>query len=160
MKSFGGIELNVKHVNAICRATKELLTNHFGLTVTPLPPRAGTGTVPSNNIAVILGVKGELTGQIVCTFSDVTVKELVGIMMGGVQIDQLDELGWSAVQEFGNWVAGTTATELSKESCIIDVTTPIVNEGESRLHSSNPFVTVPLDSNIGKIEVHIAVKEE
>ncbi|WP_367613671.1 chemotaxis protein CheX [Halalkalibacter nanhaiisediminis] len=154
------MDLNVKHVNAISRATNEILTNHFGLDVTPLEPTTGTGTVFSKEIAVILGVKGELTGQIVCAFSNNTAKQIVGVMMGGMQIDQLDEMGLSAVQEFGNWVAGTTATELSKESCIIDVTTPIVNEGESKLHSSNPFVTVPLNSKIGQIDVHIAVKEE
>ncbi|GAE35628.1 chemotaxis protein CheX [Halalkalibacter akibai] len=152
--------MNVNHINAICRATKEILTTHFGLQVSPLAPSAGTGTIPSNDIAVILGIKGQLKGQIVCTFSTDTAKKLVGVMMGGMQIDQLDDMGWSAVQEFGNWVAGTTATELSKESCIIDVTTPMINEGESKFHSSNPFVTVPLDTPIGKLNVHIAVKEE
>ncbi|MFC0561740.1 chemotaxis protein CheX [Halalkalibacter alkalisediminis] len=152
--------MNVNHINAICRATKEILTNHFGLIVSPLVASAGTGTIPSNDISVILGVKGQLQGQIICSFTSDTAKKLVGVMMGGIQIDHLDEIGWSAVQEFGNWVAGTTATELSKESCIIDVTTPIVNEGESRFHSSSPFVSVPLDTPIGEIHVHIAVKEE
>lgn len=160
MEKLGGIRLNVKHVNAICRATKEILTNHFGLAVTPMAPTAGSGTVPSNEIAVVLGVKGELTGQIVCSFSSGTAKKIVSVMMGGMEIEKLDEMGLSAVQEFGNWVAGTTATELSKESCVIDVTPPIINEGESRFHSANPFVTVPLESNIGLIDVHIAVKEE
>lgn len=152
--------MNVNHINAICRATKEILTNHFGLEVSPLAPSAGTGSIPSNDIAVILGVKGQLKGQIICSFSSDTAKKLVGVMMGGMEIDQLDDMGWSAVQEFGNWVAGTTATELSKVSCIIDVTTPIVNEGESRFHSSSPFVSVPLETPIGKLFVHIAVKEE
>nr|WP_246879931.1 chemotaxis protein CheC [Bacillus suaedae] len=156
----GEYTVNVIHVNAICRATKEILTSHFGLDVTLLSPSAGTGTIPSDQVAVILGVKGQLTGQIVCTFSKDTAKKLVGVMMGGMQIDELDDMGWSAVQEFGNWVAGTTATELSKESCIIDVTTPIINEGESRLHSKNPFVSVPISTAIGDIRIHIAVKEE
>ncbi len=115
--------------------------------------------IPSNEIAVILGVKGELKGQIVCSFSTDTAKGLVGIMMGGMQIEQLDDMGWSAVQEFGNWVAGTTATELSKVPCIIDVTPPIINEGDSRFHSESPFITVPLESKIGGIDVHISVKE-
>lgn len=152
--------MNVNHINAICRATKEILTNHFGLNVLPLAASAGTGSIPSNGISVILGVKGQLKGQIICSFSSETAKKLIGVMMGGNQIDQLDEMGWSAIQEFGNWVAGTTATELSKESCLIDVTTPIVNEGESTFHSSSPFVSVPLDTAIGEIHVHIAVKED
>ncbi|ARK29126.1 CheY-P phosphatase CheX [Halalkalibacter krulwichiae] len=78
--------------------------------------------------------------------------------MGGMEINQIDELGWSAVQEFGNWIARTTATELSKLACIIDVTTPVVSEGESRLHCGNPFITVPLDSEIGTINVHTSIQ--
>ncbi|WP_017728732.1 chemotaxis protein CheX [Halalkalibacterium ligniniphilum] len=152
--------MNVNHVNAISRATKGILTNHLGVEVTPLKASAGKGNVPSRDVAVILGIKGELSGQIICTFSSETAKKIVSVMMGGMEIQQLDEIGWSAVQEFGNWVAGTTATELSKESCIIDVTPPIVNEGESKFHSSYPYVTVPLTSIIGEIDVHIAVKEE
>ncbi|WP_100406510.1 chemotaxis protein CheX [Bacillus solitudinis] len=152
--------MNVKHVNAICQATRGILSSHFGIDVTLLAPKAGTGSVPSNDISVILGVKGQLTGQIICSFSEDTAKKIVGAMMGGMIIENLDEMGWSAVQEFGNWVAGTTATELSKEECIIDVTTPIVNEGESKFHAGSPFVTVPLDSSIGGIDVHISVKEQ
>lgn len=156
----GECYVNVNHVNAISRATKEILTNHFGLEVNQEKPSAGTGSIPSNNVAVILGIKGELTGQIIATFSGETAKKLVGTMMGGMEIQELDEMGWSAVQEFGNWVAGTTATELSKEACTIDVTTPIVNEGDSKFHSKLPFVTIPFTTGIGEVRVHIAVKEE
>lgn len=152
--------MNHKHVNAICRATRGILTNHFGVEATSKNPSAGSGNIPSNDVAVILGVKGELRGQIICSFSDRTAKKLVSIMMGGMEIHQLDQIGWSAVQEFGNWVAGNTATELSKEACIIDVTPPVVNEGNSTFRSAAPFITVPLTSQIGDIQVHISVKND
>lgn len=154
-----GNRLNVKHVNAICRATETILLNHFGVEVTPLKPKAGKGPVPSNHVSVILGINGELNGQIICSFSDDTAKKIVGVMMGGTKVDVMDEMSWSAVQEFGNWVAGTAATELSKEECIIDVTPPIINEGASKFHSNKLFVTVPLESKIGEIDVHISVNE-
>ncbi|WP_100371873.1 chemotaxis protein CheX [Bacillus sp. FJAT-45037] len=152
--------MNVQHVNAICRATKGILSSHLGVEVEALKPSVGKGSVPSNDISVILGVKGDLKGQIICTFSSETSLKIVSAMMGGMQIDQLDEMGWSAVQEFGNWVAGTTATELSKEACIIDVTPPVINEGESKFHSSFPYITVPLGSSIGEINVHISVSDD
>ncbi|KGA95971.1 inhibitor of MCP methylation protein [Alkalihalobacillus alcalophilus ATCC 27647 = CGMCC 1.3604] len=151
--------MNTNHVNAICQATQLILTSHFGLVVNALAPTAGKGHLVSEDISVILGVKGQLKGQIICTFSSQTAQKIIGVMMGGMQIDQIDEMGWSAVQEFGNWVAGTTATELSKEGCVIDVTPPIVNEGESNYHSINPFISIPLDSDIGEIGVHISVQE-
>ncbi|WP_216829332.1 chemotaxis protein CheX [Alkalihalobacterium elongatum] len=151
--------MNVKHVNAICRATETILESHFGIKVTPLKPSAGNSPIPSNHVSVILGINGQLNGQIICSFSEHTAKAIVGVMMGGIEIEKLDDLSWSAVQEFGNWVAGTTATELSKEECIIDVTPPIVNEGISKYHSSKTFITIPLDTRIGPIEVHISVTE-
>lgn len=57
-------------------------------------------------------------------------------MMGGMTVKTLDEMGWSAIQEFDNWVAGSTASELSKQNCVIDVTPPAVNEGTSKFHST------------------------
>lgn len=151
--------MKANHVNAICRATENILLNHFGVEVQPLKPKAGKGPVPSNHVSVILGINGQLNGQIICSFSNDTAKNIVGVMMGGMEIEAMDEIGWSAVQEFGNWVAGTAATELSKESCTIDVTPPIVNEGNSKFHSNKLFVTIPMKSQIGEIDVHISVNE-
>ncbi|KYG31793.1 chemotaxis protein CheX [Alkalihalobacillus trypoxylicola] len=151
--------MNVKHINAICDATKQILSNHFGVVVKPLSPSANSGALLANDVSVILGIKGQLNGQIICTFSQQTAFSIVGVMMGGLKVEALDEMGWSAVQEFGNWVAGTTATELSKEGCLIDVTPPIVNGGDSQYHSSVPFISIPLESAIGEIGVHISVKE-
>lgn len=152
--------MNAKHVNAICRATEYILVNHFGVEVTPLKPRVQQTEVPSNQISVILGINGQLNGQIICSIDEQTARNIVGVMMGGMTIDELDDMGWSAIQEFGNWVAGTTATELSKEDVIIDVTPPIINEGSSKFRSNKLFITVPLETKIGLLDVHISVKEE
>jgi chemotaxis protein CheX len=152
--------MNVKHVNAICRATEFIFVNHFGVDVKLLKPRVEQTAVPSNQVSVILGINGQLNGQIICSINEQTAKNIVGVMMGGMTIDLLDDMGWSAIQEFGNWVAGTTATELSKEDVIIDVTPPIINEGSSNFRTNKLFITVPLETRIGLIDVHISVKEE
>lgn len=152
--------MNAKHVNAICRATESILVNHFGVDVKPLKPRVQQTAVPSNQVSVILGINGQLNGQIICSIDNGTAKNIVGVMMGGMTIDELDDMGWSAIQEFGNWIAGTTATELSKEDVIIDVTPPIINEGSSNFRTNKLFITVPLETEIGLLDVHISVKEE
>lgn len=151
--------MNANHVNAICRATESILVNHFGVDVKPLKPRVQQTVVASNQIAVILGINGQLDGQIICSLDEQTARNIVGMMMGGMTIVELDDLGWSAIQEFGNWVAGTAATELSKEDIIIDVTPPIINEEKSNFRSNKLFITVPLKTKIGLINVHISVKQ-
>ncbi len=152
--------MNAKHINAICRATEYIFVNHFGVEVKPLKPRVQQNAVPSNQVAVILGVNGHINGQIICAIDVQTAKNIVGVMMGGMTIEELDDMGWSAIQEFGNWVAGTTATELSKEDVMIDVTPPMINEGTSNFRSTKTFITVPLETKIGLIDVHISVKED
>ncbi len=147
-------------MNAVCRATKGILATHFGIEVNHQSPKAGQATIPSNDVSVVLGVNGEVNGQIICSIDQKTAKNIVGVMMGGMTIQTLDEMGWSAIQEFGNWVAGSTATELSKENCIIDVTPPMVNDGKSHYRTNDMFLTVPLDSSLGMIDVHISLKEK
>ncbi|WP_026688874.1 chemotaxis protein CheX [Alteribacter aurantiacus] len=152
--------MNVDHINAVCRATKGILSSHFGLEVEPKTPKAGVHAIPSNDVSVVLGVNGEVNGQIVCAVDEQTAKNIVGVMMGGMTILDLDDMSWSAIQEFGNWIAGSTATELSKVNCLIDVTPPIVNDGRSSFRSSEQFITVPLASTLGQIDVHISLHKK
>ncbi|WP_096188085.1 chemotaxis protein CheX [Evansella halocellulosilytica] len=152
--------MNVNHINAVCRATKSIFSDHFNTDIQLLKPRAEKDVIPSNDVSVVLGVNGQLSGQIICSITTDTAKNIVGMMMGGLTIEHLDEMGWSAIQEFGNWVAGSAATELSKEDCIIDVTPPVVNDGASSYRSADRFVTVPLDSSLGLINVHISLYDK
>ncbi|MBU8905006.1 chemotaxis protein CheX [Desertibacillus haloalkaliphilus] len=149
------------HINAITRATKSILTSHLGVEVSMNEPVVIKDTsVPAKAISVILGVNGQLEGQIICSMEADTAKSIIGTMMGGMTIEAIDDMGWSAIQEFGNWIAGTTATELSKEACTIDVTPPVINEGSSKFRSAETFVSLPLESTIGAINVHVSIKQE
>ncbi|WP_096198904.1 chemotaxis protein CheX [Bacillus sp. FJAT-45350] len=151
--------MQANHVNAITRATKSILTNHLGVEAEMLKPYVQKKSIPSNEISVILGINGQLEGQIICSVDHQMAKSMIGAMMGGMTIETIDDMGWSAIQELGNWIAGTTATELSKEDCIIDVTPPVVNEGASKFHSSSTFITFPLNTAIGEMHIHVSVKD-
>lgn len=152
--------MNVKHINAVCRATKTMMTNHFGVEISHQKPKGVQEFVASNEVSVVLGVHGQVTGQIICSLDEETAKKIVGTMMGGMTIEILDDIGWSAIQEFGNWVAGSTAMELSKEDLLIDVTPPVVNDGTSKYRSAKRFITIPMDSVLGKIDVHISLSDK
>ncbi|MCP8968389.1 chemotaxis protein CheX [Ectobacillus ponti] len=150
-----------RYVDAVCRAAENIFTGHFGLPdVQVLEIHDGETQVPAMPISVILGVHGALKGQIICSFQDDTAKQIIGTMMGGMEVAEIDDLGWSAIQEFGNWVAGTSATEISKEGVVVDVTPPVINEGHSRFRSTNVFTTVPLETAMGRVEIHVALQEE
>lgn len=157
-----GLKQNMKanHINAVCRATISILTTHFREETKMLKPSVMKSSVPSDEVSVVLGVNGDVTGQIKYSVSRETAKNIIGTMMGGMMIESIDEMGWSAIQEFGNWIAGSAAIELSKENCHIEVTPPVVNEGDTIFRSGNTFITIPLQSNLGVIRVHVSLKEK
>nr|WP_106589057.1 chemotaxis protein CheX [Salsuginibacillus halophilus] len=150
--------MEATHVNAITRAATTIMDSHLGVGVNVDQPFLADKTIPSSQVSVILGVNGELEGQIICSMDEPTACSVVGSMMGGMEISQIDDMGWSAIQEFGNWIAGTTATELSREEVNIDVTPPVINEGGSTFRSPESFITLPLNSSIGELLVHVSVK--
>lgn len=151
--------MEAKYINAVCRAAEEIFNNHFELQTELKSPFAGKYAVESNKISVIIGVNGQLDGQIITSFDVQTAKNIVGLMMGSEEEVDMDDMAWSAIQEFGNWIAGRTATELSQVGAVCDVTTPIVNEGDSKFRSANIFFTVPLETKIGDFQINVSLKE-
>lgn len=152
--------MDTKYINAVCRASENIFKNYFGMQAVSKEPWEGNYSVNSNRISVIIGVNGDLDGQIIATFDLDIAKKIIGTMMGGMEIKELDDMGWSAIQEFGNWIAGTTATELSTVGAVCDVTTPILNEGPSKFRSGGVFIMVPMETDLGEFEINISLKPE
>lgn len=150
--------MNAKHINAISDAVVNILHEHFELKAETKTPKAGTFSIDTSEVNVILGVSGDLEGQIILSTNTETTKGIVSTMMGGMPVPEVNDLVWSGIREFGNWVAGATATNLGKDSISIDVTTPLVNEGFSKYHAHEVFLTIPFDTEIGEIEIHISVR--
>lgn len=149
--------MNETYIKAVYRAAEKILNSHLGIHVTPGKALMRKDAIFSNDLSVVLGVSGELTGQIICCVDETGAKKIAGTMMGGIVVPYMDEISWSAMQEFGNWIAGAAATELSKENYIIDVTPPVINEGTSTFRAANTFITVPIDTDIGEVIVHISL---
>ncbi|GEL08518.1 chemotaxis protein CheX [Salisediminibacterium halotolerans] len=151
--------MEADQINAVYKATKSIMANHFGADITRGQPSISGASIPSDDVSVVLGVKGQLAGQIICSLTYQTAQKIIAAMMGGAKVEQIDEMGWSAIQEFGNWIAGSTATELSEVNYLTDVSPPIVNEGVSKFHSSSKFITIPIDSSLGLLSVHISLAQ-
>ncbi|MFB5664156.1 chemotaxis protein CheX [Alteribacillus sp. HJP-4] len=145
------------HVNAISLAASDIIHSHLGLQARMEKPYISGSDVLSSDISVVMGINGSLEGQIICTMEASTACSIVGSMMGGMTITELDDMGWSAIQEFGNWVAGRAASELEKSNETVDITPPVINEGHSRFRIASKFLTFPLNSSAGSIKLHVAV---
>ncbi|WP_246031681.1 chemotaxis protein CheX [Salibacterium salarium] len=150
-------QMEAHHINAITSAATTIVKQHLGIEAAVSKPFVSGKQFMSSDISVVMGVNGTLEGQIICTMKRETACSIVGSMMGGLEINELDEMGWSAVQEFGNWTAGKAASELSNVKETIDISPPVINEGQSTFRMEKTFLTFPLESDIGEIYIHVSV---
>ncbi|SFM06879.1 chemotaxis protein CheX [Salibacterium qingdaonense] len=150
-------QMNAQHVNAIKNAAVIIVNEHLGLQIEKSKPYVSGNQFISSDISVLMGVNGTLEGQIICTMKEQTALSIVGSMMGGMNVETLDEMGWSAIQEFGNWVAGKAASELAKAEAVIDISPPVINEGKSTFRMEKTFLTIPLTSDAGEVLLHVSI---
>lgn len=125
------IELNT----AIKTAASELFSM-FGIEAQLLEEIDEEKLKSCEQIDVILGLAGEIKGNIVVGFAKNTALKIVSGMMGGMEFADLDEIAISGISEFVNMLGGTTVSKLQTET-FIDITPPtvITSEGNASVIS-------------------------
>jgi chemotaxis protein CheX len=119
-----------------------------------------TATFTSQQVSIMAGVNGEIEGAALYAMSIVTAQKIAGAMMGGVQVNELDEMALSAVSELGNMITGNATTLLSKKGYDIDITPPSVIRGNDVAVSTRvPAIVVPMNTGYGCVEINIALIE-
>ncbi|REE77730.1 chemotaxis protein CheX [Paenibacillus taihuensis] len=145
--------------DVISKVGQNVLAGYLGLIVETSELQQGANSIESNGVGVALQIIGQMEGQFISTMSTATVKELVSRMMGGYEVQQLDEMCWSAFQEFGNWFVSGIATELASQGIQVNITQPLLHEGDVTYHSINNYTVVTMTSEIGKIDVYMQLEE-
>jgi chemotaxis protein CheX len=115
--------------------------------------------IHSHAVSVIIQIVGAAEGQVVISLDKDTAKKLIGLMFGGMEIQEIDEMGWSAIQEFGNWFVSGIATEFANRDMVVNITHPLVNEGRSIMRSDNSYSVVPIWSACGMIDIYYSISE-
>ncbi len=114
----------------------------------------------STDITAVIGVVGQLRGNIAYSMSTDTAKRIVSAMMMGMPVDQLDEMGRSAIGEFANMVTGNASILLSSNGLEVDITPPSIIFGRDIFFIISSVETISIDmvTPLGNIEVNIGLE--
>jgi len=94
---------------------------------------------------IMLGITGEITGQVCVVMETDTAKDIASRMMMGMPITELDDMAKSALSELGNMMMGNAATLLSNSNVLIDITPPTLVFGSAMITSPEmAVIKVPL----------------
>jgi hypothetical protein len=84
--------MNVEYINPFTQATFDVLSM-FGTFDPKLEKPALAGeSLLSEGIAVVVGIIGEVKGQVVYTYSEDTAKAIASTMMMGMPVETFDEM--------------------------------------------------------------------
>jgi chemotaxis protein CheX len=100
-----------------------------------LPCQIGNPTLKSSpfsglDVLTVVGITGDIRGQMYLGGSMSSILNVVSTMMGGVPISTLGSLEQSAISELANMICGNAMSFFANDSISLDITPPTLIMGK------------------------------
>ena len=155
-------ELSVEYINPFLASATSIMKSMCQLDVKIGKPYVKTTEFDKESVAIMIGITGEMKGQVIMAFSYEDALQVASKMMMGMPVAELDEMATSAISELGNMIMGNAATIFSTKGIVIDITPPTLCRGSmtiTQTYAQN--ICVPIQGEIGlALELDIAIKTE
>lgn len=114
--------------------------------------------ITCSGIILVIGITGDLKGNIVYVIDAENAKKIASTMMMGMPVNELDEMSKSSLSELSNMLSANAATFFSKIGVLIDISTPTLFHGEGIevTMSSDKVLCIPLLANGIPVEANIS----
>ena len=114
----------------------------------------------SQDVTTLVAVTGKIRGLVLYSMSEKTALALVEVMLGQ-HFPMFDDLAQSGIAELGNVVTGAASTILAEAGYASNIAPPAMIIGRGTMISTLEIqrLVVPLETQYGTIEVHVALRE-
>ena len=152
--------MDVNHINPFLESFNNVLPQ-LGLSdVKKIGVSVKGKFIKSLGVVVIIGLSGDIKGNIIYGMSLVDAKKIASTMMMGMAVENFDEIAQSAISELVNMLTANVATNFSKENIMIDISTPTLIEGNFVANASvEKVISVLMGVNDTVIEVNISLEK-
>jgi len=139
--------MKVEYINPFIKASKEVFKMTMNLELEVGRPYVKKTPFALKDVVLVVGITGEVKGQVIINFEMDIAKKIASKMMMGMEVNELDEMSKSAISELGNMIMGNTATLM-------------IGKEISLSFSDSQTIGLPLHSEIGDIIYDISLKED
>ena len=151
-------EINVNHINPFLMAAGTILRDACQMEMSIGKPYVKTTEFGEDSVIIMIGITGEMRGQVMIAMKITKACEIASKMMMGMPVTALDDMSASAINELGNMMMGNAATILSTKGIAMDITPPTLCRGNVYLKQSySQNICVPLTSDEIHMELDIAI---
>jgi chemotaxis protein CheX len=116
----------------------------------------------SADVAIIVGITGVLTGQVILSMTIDAAKGIAARMLMEDEVPELDEYAQSALAEMANMITANATIGLADAGFNCDITPPSVITGsriEISCQEGIQTLVIPLELTMGKLDVNLSMIE-
>ena len=151
--------ISVEHINPFLLSAQQILSQVCNIQTKVGQISKDNMCIDGEPVFIMLGVTGEMTGQVCIVFDLEGAKDVASRMMMGMPVAEIDDMAKSALSELGNMIMGNAATLLSNNNLRIDITPPTLGMGATKLSSPNmTSIKVPLVYEGGEVKLYFLLK--
>lgn len=112
-----------------------------------------------SGIVVVVGIVGDIKGNIVYSLDIESAKKIASTMMMGQPVEEFNEISKSALSELSNMLTANAITIFSEQGVDVDISTPTLFEGRdiSIKMSSKKVICIELFADEIPIEINISI---
>ncbi len=115
--------------------------------------------IETSGVVCIVGIIGDLTGNVIFSMSEDGAKGIASAMMGGMEVLEFDEITESAVSELGNMLAANACIGLSEMGFNADISTPTLMQGIFTLSGSYENCTcIQMKADAFRFDVYVSLE--
>lgn len=154
--------LNAEHINPFLMAAKKVMQDMCFVEVGIQKPVLKEASFSSDTWVIIIGVTGEMRGQVLLAMSETSACSIASKMCM-MDVKAIDDFASSALSELGNMIMGNAATVFSSNGIGIDITPPTLSHGEVSFttnYAKSLCVSMNFVDGSGGIDLFLALKQE
>jgi chemotaxis protein CheX len=116
--------------------------------------------IPSLDVAIIIGITGGVTGEVVYSMGYNMVKKIAQVLVPGLSEKQIQEEYKDIIGELANMITGNAMNLFASTGKRINMTTPTVVEGKEFTITLIKQTTLGINlySPMGQLEMNVALK--
>ncbi|OHD10906.1 MAG: chemotaxis protein CheX [Spirochaetes bacterium GWD1_27_9] len=153
--------MRVEYINPFVESSVSVMREILGIEVKREQISLKSKAVPILDVAVIVGLVGQVEGRVLFDMKMETALKIVS-KMNEEELTQFDELAKATITELGNMITGRAVTKLSEMGYRFDVTPPAIFSGHNMEISDVEIeaLIVPIETSYGRVEINVALREK
>jgi chemotaxis protein CheX len=154
--------MSFQHIDSFVRAAYSVIEMMLNPEVEAGRPFFNEEPLQKYDVLVLVGVLGDLQGQVLCGMSTETAKNIISQMMG-TQVDDINEMGKSAICELKNIITGTASTNLSLVGYNCNITPPLFvtrDDIPEFLRHIQTSLAIPIHTPFGEVDINLSLRKD